>query len=47
MPKFCFQVPGNAGFLDQTMALTWVQKHIMNFGGDKDKVNRYFQTVHI
>lgn len=32
------QVPGNAGFLDQTMALTWVQKHIMNFGGDKDKV---------
>ena len=30
--------PGNLGLRDQNLALQWVQKHISNFGGDKDKV---------
>lgn len=30
--------PGNAGMHDQIMALQWVQRNIMNFGGDPAKV---------
>ncbi|XP_023347532.1 acetylcholinesterase [Eurytemora carolleeae] len=32
------EVPGNAGFWDQNLALKWVQKNIGTFGGDKDQV---------
>jgi carboxylesterase type B len=30
-------IPGNFGLKDQVMALKWVQTHIENFGGDKEK----------
>lgn len=27
-------IPGNFGLKDQTMALSWIQKNVPNFGGD-------------
>ena len=32
------EIPGNAGFLDQVLALQWVQDNIEAFGGDKSRV---------
>jgi carboxylesterase type B len=34
------EIPGNFGLKDQVMALKWVQTHIKNFGGDKEKYNQ-------
>ncbi|XP_011190563.1 juvenile hormone esterase [Zeugodacus cucurbitae] len=32
------EVPGNFGYLDQVLALQWVQAHIRNFGGNPNRV---------
>ena len=32
------EIPGNAGFLDQRLAMQWVQDNIEAFGGDKSRV---------
>lgn len=35
---------GNYGFMDQIEVLKWVQRNIVKFGGDKDKVTLYGQS---
>ena len=37
--------PGNMGFRDQIMALTWIRDHISEFGGDPDKVTIFGESV--
>ena len=38
-------IPGNMGLMDQNLALQWVQDNIGQFGGDKDKVTIFGQSV--
>jgi carboxylesterase type B len=38
-------VKGNYGIADQIVALDWVQRHIEDFGGDKDRITVFGQSA--
>merc|ERR1711936_484417 len=39
------EVPGNAGFRDQTMAMTWVKENIQFFGGNANSITIFGESA--